>query len=146
MTSVSFSITFSIFLHHDSKDIKKISKKALQILLDYSFPGNVRELRNIVEYAVNICPKGHIQPAHLPAYLMDPKSHNAPLALDEAEPSDWPTSRIKPNIETDEQKTWASMERDIIMAALVNAGGRRNRSRRHSGMGPKHIVEKNETI
>ncbi len=132
----------NIFASRFRKDIKKISKKALQILLDYSFPGNVRELRNIVEYAVNICPKGHIQPAHLPAYLMDPKSQNAPLALDEGETSDWPTSPITPTIETGEQKTWASMERDIIMAALVKAGGRRNRAADILGWGRSTLWRK----
>ena len=132
----------NVFASRFRKDIKKISKRALQILLDYSFPGNVRELRNIVEYAVNICPKGHIQPAHLPAYLMDSKSQNALSALDETEPSDRPTSRIKPNIETGEQKTWASMERDIIMAALVKAGGRRNRAADILGWGRSTLWRK----
>ena len=32
-----------------------LSRKALKILFNYHYPGNVRELRNIVEYAVNIC-------------------------------------------------------------------------------------------
>jgi PAS domain S-box-containing protein len=132
----------NIFASRFRKDIKTISKKALQILLDYSFPGNVRELRNVVEYAVNICPKGPIQPAHLPAYLMDPKSQNAPLEIDEAEPSDWPTSRITPNIEKGEQKTWASMERDIIMAALVKSGGRRNRAADILGWGRSTLWRK----
>ena len=46
----------NIFATRFRKDINGLSKKVLKILLDYPFPGNVRELRNIIEYAVNICP------------------------------------------------------------------------------------------
>ncbi|SCY06854.1 sigma-54-dependent Fis family transcriptional regulator [Alkaliphilus peptidifermentans] len=34
-------------------DIKGISQQALGLLLEYSWPGNIRELQNLVEYAVN---------------------------------------------------------------------------------------------
>jgi two-component system, NtrC family, response regulator AtoC len=132
----------NIFASRFRKDIKKISKKAFQILLDYSFPGNVRELRNIMEYAVNICQKGQIQPVHLPAYLMNSKSHSVPLKLDETEPSGWPASIIKPNIEKAEHRTWASMERDIIMEALVKAGGRRNKAADMLGWGRSTLWRK----
>ena len=132
----------NIFASRFRKDIKNVTKKALKILLDYSFPGNVRELRNIVEYAVNICPKDQIQPAHLPAYLLDPKSPSAPVELEEARTSEWPVSLVKSNTETGEQRTWASMERDIIMEALVKAGGRRNRAAEILGWGRSTLWRK----
>jgi PAS domain S-box-containing protein len=65
----------NIYATRFQKDINGLSKKALKILLDYPFPGNVRELRNILEYAVNICPRGQIQFTHLPAYLSETKHH-----------------------------------------------------------------------
>jgi transcriptional regulator with PAS, ATPase and Fis domain len=132
----------NIFASRFRKDIKNLSKKALQILLDYSFPGNVRELRNVVEYAVNICPKGQIQPMHLPAYLMDAKSQSAPLPFGEAEPSEWSAPPITSNIEKSDHKTWASMERDIIMEALVKAGGRRNKAAAILGWGRSTLWRK----
>ncbi len=42
-----------------AKDIKNISKKALEALQSYSWPGNVRELENLIERAV-ILTKGHV--------------------------------------------------------------------------------------
>ena len=39
------------------------------MLLKYNFPGNVRELENIIEYAFILCPGGYIQAEHLPEYL-----------------------------------------------------------------------------
>jgi transcriptional regulator with PAS, ATPase and Fis domain len=46
-----------------------ISENAMQILLNYSYPGNVRELENILEHALIICREESIEPGHLPDYL-----------------------------------------------------------------------------
>ncbi len=43
-----------------------LSEKALECLKDYDFPGNVRELRNILERAVLLCDGEAIGPEHLP--------------------------------------------------------------------------------
>jgi PAS domain S-box-containing protein len=51
------------------KQVRRLSDKALQILLDYTYPGNVRELQNILEHAMILCKGVEIQPRHLPAYL-----------------------------------------------------------------------------
>lgn len=39
----------------------------------HHFPGNVRELENIIEHAFVLCKKGPILTRHLPAYLQDSK-------------------------------------------------------------------------
>ncbi len=51
------------------KRIVGFSSEALEILLAYGYPGNVRELKNIVEYAVTFCVVDKVQVAHLPDYL-----------------------------------------------------------------------------
>lgn len=43
-----------------------LTPEALQQLLDYSFPGNVRELRNLLERAALLCDGEQITPDHLP--------------------------------------------------------------------------------
>jgi PAS domain S-box-containing protein len=48
------------------KDIVGISSGALTLLMRYNFPGNIRELENIIEYAFILCEGGLIQPEHLP--------------------------------------------------------------------------------
>ena len=50
--------------HH--KDISGFSDGVLAILLRHDYPGNVRELKNIIEYAFILCPGGLIQTQHLP--------------------------------------------------------------------------------
>jgi transcriptional regulator with PAS, ATPase and Fis domain len=48
------------------KDIVGISAPAQAILMRYDFPGNIRELENIIEYSFILCEGGYIQPEHLP--------------------------------------------------------------------------------
>ena len=46
-----------------------ISKSAMEILLNYDYAGNVRELENILEHALIICREDLIEPGDLPTYL-----------------------------------------------------------------------------
>jgi len=51
------------------KDIQGVDQRALAVLLRHPFPGNVRELENIIEFAFILCPGGLIAPEHLPETL-----------------------------------------------------------------------------
>ncbi len=51
------------------KSIRRFDEKALNILLHYDYPGNIRELENIIEHACLICQGDVIQVAHLPLFL-----------------------------------------------------------------------------
>ncbi len=51
------------------KSICGIDQEALAALMLSSFPGNIRELENIVEYAFVMCPSGDIRLQHLPGHL-----------------------------------------------------------------------------
>ncbi|MGD8314391.1 MAG: sigma 54-interacting transcriptional regulator [Syntrophobacterales bacterium] len=51
------------------KEISGISPEGLSILMKYDYPGNVRELENIIEHAFVLCPGGMIQAHHLPDEL-----------------------------------------------------------------------------
>ena len=62
------------------KDISTLSSEAMNILMRYDFPGNVRELQNIIEHAFVLCPGGMIQSEHLPQTLL-PESEKKPVVL-----------------------------------------------------------------
>jgi two-component system response regulator AtoC len=44
----------------------RLSAEALQLMAGYAWPGNIRELRNIVERALVLCEDAEITPEHLP--------------------------------------------------------------------------------
>ena len=53
------------------KDVKELAPDALDLLRAYDFPGNVRELENIIERGVAITTGHRIEAAHLPGDLRD---------------------------------------------------------------------------
>ena len=73
------------------KDIQGVSEDVMAVLMRHPFPGNVRELENILEFAAILCPSGFIQVEHLPEQLQpagDPMDEDtpcsAPMTLEEA--------------------------------------------------------------
>jgi len=53
------------------KAIKGISEEALNLLLNYHFPGNIRELENILEHAYALCKDPLIAKRHLPVEFIE---------------------------------------------------------------------------
>ena len=52
------------------KTINSIAKDALDVFMQYNWPGNIRELINVIEYAFVLCPQGDISISHLPAQML----------------------------------------------------------------------------
>jgi len=52
------------------KNIQGISPKAMAVLMRHEFPGNIRELENIIEHAFVLCRGHEINPEHLPPELL----------------------------------------------------------------------------
>jgi transcriptional regulator with PAS, ATPase and Fis domain len=50
--------------------IKEITGDALGILMNYSYPGNVRELENFIERAISLANTPEILPSDLPSFMM----------------------------------------------------------------------------
>lgn len=74
------------FCHLGGKDIQGLSAEALQLLMSYDFPGNVRELENIIEYATVVCKNGMIGVEHLPDFFKSPDK-SEPGRIAAAKPS-----------------------------------------------------------
>ena len=53
------------------KPVRSIAQEALDLLKAYDFPGNVRELENIIERGVALCQGDTLEAAHLPDDLRD---------------------------------------------------------------------------
>lgn len=53
------------------KETTEISQDVIAILMNYDFPGNVRELENIIERGVALSNSNSIEIAHLPEDLKE---------------------------------------------------------------------------
>lgn len=51
------------------KNLKKIDPQAIKLLYKHSWPGNIRELQNVIEQAVVFCETDTILPENLPDYI-----------------------------------------------------------------------------
>jgi len=129
------------FSTHFGKAIKGFTSKALNLLKAYTYPGNVRELRNIVEYSVNICQNSRIDIDHLPAYLTDPPQERQNLAETGGAPQriNYDKPRAKTNFQGD---SWPEIEKQMIFDALYNAGGRRSKAAELLGWGRSTLWRK----
>jgi DNA-binding NtrC family response regulator len=67
------------------KEIMQISAEAMEMLCNYNYPGNVRELYNIIQRAIIIAEGGIISPHHLPEELKVARSIPIPESLADME-------------------------------------------------------------
>jgi len=67
-----------------------LSGHAMEILLNYDYPGNIRELENILEHALIVCRDNLIQQNDFPEYLQNPieRRGNTPAGFSPAEETD----------------------------------------------------------
>jgi Nif-specific regulatory protein len=91
------------------KDIRRLSTPAIDMLVQYHWPGNVREIENCIERAVLLCDEHVIHSYHLPLTLQTgEESDTVPvLSLEEAV---------------------ANLEREMIIDALKNTHGNMSKS------------------
>lgn len=101
----------------EKKDILGIARDAEAVLMEYDYPGNIRQLENIIEHAVTLCEGEHILRSDLPEYLTGgapgPAAHVPLLASSPA-----PTEAPEDTMTADSIITLAQLERDYIRRAL----------------------------
>ncbi len=108
-----------------------LSPEAMGTLQSYHWPGNIRELRNAVEYALVLCPGDRIDPAHLP-----PRVRRA------SERGPGPSGFAMESGQKAEGKTTGAggvpaggtTEREELLAALRAAGGNQTEAGRRLGV------------
>ncbi len=109
--------------HDDSLTPPRLTPKALEALQNYSFPGNVRELENILERALTLCEGQLIGPEdlQLPETMILPSSFpGTPAATPQASSAapTPPSAPIVPPRDTDLESYLEVLEKEAIMKAL----------------------------
>ena len=116
----------SFYSSRHNKRIRGFSPEARMILVDYPYAGNVRELRNIIEYATTVCQGEQLSVEHLPAYLTVSRAHEPTAERAAAAPVH---SNAEPARHRNLQdQNWGSVERQLILDALVQSKGRRGKA------------------
>lgn len=111
---------------------KRMSAGALQKIVDYSFPGNIRELRNLLERAHILGPREEISADELPVGSSD---QFAPPSQ-KMEMRDW-IRTLPPNIDLRELLT--AFEKALIGRALEQANGVQAEAARMLGLSRSDI-------
>ena len=62
--------TLERFAHLSNGRVREISREAMEVLLDYSWPGNVRQLESAIERAILLCEGDKILPRDLPQEVL----------------------------------------------------------------------------
>lgn len=139
------------YLHKFMKEHRKqmhFSKAALELLLDYPWPGNIRELQNTMERIVLICPEGEIEPHMLnhvmpfnyqKMYMQQEKEAvreaEAPSAIPPA-PLEHPREQNSPTLTKSSLK---EMEKESIIQALIEHRGIQTKAAAQLGMTARQI-------
>lgn len=105
-----------------NKAISGVSEEVLARLMEYDYPGNVRELENIIEHAFVLCPGGYIEFRHLPPEFRS------------EEPSVADTSGTA--------LTLKALEKQCIAAALNRHAGNRKHTARELGINLSTLYRK----
>ena len=97
--------------------VKGISQDALNRLQEYDYPGNARELENIVERSLALCDNSEIKSHHLPSNLYS----NPSIQL--------------PNIQTTRpNKSLEENEREYILSVLTSVDGNKTKAAKIIGI------------
>ncbi len=111
------------FRQATAKTIEGMSAEAMAALMNYDFPGNIRELENIIERAFILCDEREIGPAHLPPAVVAGRER---------------TGRRGPR----EEGSLEELEVETIRAALLHHAGNRTRAAGELGIHRSTLIRK----
>ncbi len=129
-----------------------IADKAVRAMRRYEWPGNIRELRNVIERAVVLCGNGPITLEHLPSDKMASTFEMAkiatahhPLAAVETNPDQRAPARAQTLPETlDLRAAVRQRERELIERALRESDGNQTRAAKLLGISRRTLISKIE--
>lgn len=125
------------FCEENKRELKSLSRPSLDLLLKYSWPGNVRQLRTAMEHGVVMCEGAVISPADLPEYLSRPE--NVPQAVEKI-----PSGGASTDFRLDFLPVLniQYVERKLIEEALRRTGGNRSAAAELLGINRRTLQRK----
>lgn len=131
------------FLQKSAEELKypprPISQAAIEKLMGYSFPGNVRELRNLLERACILCRGDRIEPVDLPLGSTELK---LPCGGTGRPSNPWPCFMSTLNGNVDLRELVEEMEQKVISWAMDHANGVQAEAARRIGLSRSDLAYK----
>lgn len=116
----------------------ELSDEVLKRLMEHTWPGNIRELENVLERCINVLDGKTIQLGHLPLYLRDQKNE-----CDDPIQSTFKTNKGTPTLPLQPLKeTLAQAEKQAIQHALAAANGNKLEAAKLLDIGKTSFYEK----
>ena len=126
----------------------RLSREAEAFLVSYDFPGNVRELKNVIERAVILTDTGIIEPRHLPERMLGMNIGGSASTIRATAGASLPVEiagavnvGFVPGIDTLE-----GIQEKLILAVLEKAGGNRSEAARMLGISRFALLRRLEKI
>jgi len=110
--------------------VKGVSPEALELLKRYAWPGNIRELENLIERLVILSDNPRIAPADLPERFHHAEGRESSSVL------------VLPEEGLQLNETLAAVEDQLIRQALAKSGGIKSRAAKLLGLNRTTLVEK----
>jgi two-component system response regulator PilR (NtrC family) len=133
------------FADSHAKRVEEISSGALVHLMNYSFPGNVRELENIIEHAVAVAGKNILTEEDLPLHVRNAMTDAADVF--EKNAADGPDGFFARGLSLDTELE--THEKRILLGALKRANGVQKRAAEILGINYRslrHRLEKYDLL
>lgn len=64
------------------RNVEGVTPEVMELLMAHDYPGNVRELQNLIEHAFVLCREGRLSPKHLPEPFRGTPARPPPPAAD----------------------------------------------------------------
>lgn len=134
MEDIPLLVTHFLAKHNKKakKNVKDLSPEALSALMSYSWPGNVRQLENIIERGVILAQGSTMTHVDLPQKGLN-------QLLPEREPS---PEELELPLEELKQRELERLERDYLKKVLTRYQGSIKRSSEHAGLSARSLYAK----
>lgn len=127
------------------RDVRSISRRARSLLRRYPFPGNVREMENLMERAVTYCEGSEVRVEHLPPRLQDGEAGaRAEAWRRTGSQADGQGGSAPPILGGDELPPLQEVERRYILHALKQLNGNKRRTAGVLGIGRRTLYRRLE--
>jgi two-component system response regulator HydG len=115
---------FKLFQEKNKKSIKGFLPKTIDTLMRYDWPGNIRELENVMERAILLCRGEYLSPQDLPPPFQGEQIGEQPIVS------------IPPGM------TLEALEKEAIIQTLEETGGNRTQTAQILGISRKTLQNK----